>query len=157
MLSDYIAEYAKFKILGSRTIEQLDEEALNAIPAAEANSIGMIVRHLHGNLLSRFTDLLTTDGEKPWRDRKSEFAPTIYTKTETLEYWNAAWAHLEETLLQLSDEDLSKTITIRAEAMTVDRALCRSVAHASYHVGQIVLLGRMAKGANWTSLSIPRG
>ena len=156
MLDDYITEFAKFKTLGSRTLLSVSDDALNAIPADEANSIAMIVRHVHGNIMSRFTDFLTTDGEKGWRDRKSEFAPTIYSRSEVEGYWNAAWAHLESVLAELTDQDLTRTITIRGEAMTVDRALCRSVAHTAYHVGQIVLLGRLANGANWRSLSIPR-
>jgi uncharacterized damage-inducible protein DinB len=156
MLNDYTAEFTKFKNLGSGTLEQIADDTLNLVPAADANSIAMIVRHLHGNITSRFTDFLTTDGEKEWRDRESEFATTTYTRSDVEGYWNAAWTHLEAALARLSDADLSKTITIRGEAMTVDRALCRSVAHTAYHVGQIVLLGRVAKGASWASLSIPR-
>ena len=156
MLKEYVAEFGKYKKLGRQTLSQLSDEALNAIPAAEANSIGMIVRHLHGNLISRFTDFLTTDGEKEWRDRSAEFAEAPYTRAEVEEYWSAAWAKLENAMAELSDDDLSKTVNIKGESMTADAAICRALAHVSYHVGQIVLLGRAAKAGDWEYLSTPR-
>src|SRR5262245_19758312 len=156
MLKEYVEEFAKYKRLGSQTLAQLSDAALNAAPAAEANSIGMIVRHLHGNMISRFTDFLTTDGEKEWRDRAAEFAKVNYARAEVEAYWAAAWAHLETALAELSDDDLHKTLTIKGEAMTADAALCRALAHVAYHVGQIVLLGRAAKAGNWDYLSTLR-
>jgi uncharacterized damage-inducible protein DinB len=156
MLKEYVAEFAKYKSLGSQTLAQLSDAALNAVPATEANSIGMIVRHLHGNMISRFTDFLTTDGEKVWRDRAAEFAKVNYTPGEVEAYWTAAWAHLETALAELNDDDLRKTLTIKGKAMTADAALCRALAHVAYHVGQIVLLGRAAKAGNWDYPSTPR-
>jgi hypothetical protein len=156
MLKEYVAEFAKYKKLGSRTLAQLSEEALNVAPAAEANSIGMIVRHLHGNLISRFTDFLETDGEKEWRCRAAEFAEVNYARAEVVAYWIAAWTRLETALAELSDDDLPKTVIIKGEAMTADAALCRALAHVAYHVGQIVLLGRAAKTGDWEYLSTPR-
>jgi len=156
MLKEYVAEFAKYKRLGSQTLAQLSDATFNVVPAAEANSIGMIVRHLHGNLISRFTDFLTTDGEKEWRDRAAEFAKVNYARAEVEEYWTAAWAQLETALAELSDDDLHKTLTIKGKAMTADAALCRALAHVAYHVGQIVLLGRAAKAGNWDYLSTPR-
>ena len=156
MLKDYVAEFDKYKALVTRTLSQVPDEALNVIPAEGANSIGMIIRHLHGNLHSRFTDFLTSDGEKPWRDRATEFASVNYSRAEVEAYWSAAAVKLATTLAELSDADLTKTVTIRGEAMTVDAALCRAVAHVAHHAGQIVLLGRIARSAAWECLSIPR-
>jgi uncharacterized damage-inducible protein DinB len=156
MLKDYAMEFAKYKTLGSKTLAQIPDDALNMITATDGNSIAMIIRHLHGNLVSRFTDFLTTDGEKTSRDRQAEFATVTYSRSEVEAFWGDAWAHLETALSELSDADLTKTITIRGEAMTVDAALCRAVAHAAYHTGQIVLLGRTANAGAWESLSIPR-
>ena len=156
MLKEYVAEFAKYKKLGIQTLAQLSDAALNVSPAAEANSIGVIVRHLHGNLISRFTDFMTTDGEKEWRDRAAEFAEVNYARAEVEAYWTAAWSQLETVLAGLSDDDLPKTVIIKGEAMTADAALCRALAHVAYHVGQIVLLGRAAKAGDWEYLSTPR-
>lgn len=156
MLKDYIKEFAKYQQLGSHTLAQLSDGSLNFVPAAQANSIAMIVRHLHGNLISRFTDILTEDGEKDWRDRVAEFAEMTYTRAEVEAYWTAAWAKLEMALTELSEDDLSKSVIIKGKAMTADAAICRALAHVAYHVGQIVLLGRMAKADDWAYLSTPR-
>jgi len=156
MLKEYVGEFAKYKKLGIQTLAQLSDAALNVAPAAEANSIAMIVRHLHGNLISRFTDFLTTDGEKEWRNRAEEFAEVNYARAEVEAYWTAAWAQLETVLAELSDDDLPKTVIIKGEVMTADAALCRALAHVAYHVGQIVLLGRAAKAGDWEYLSTPR-
>ncbi|MBL8168803.1 MAG: DUF1572 family protein [Acidobacteria bacterium] len=156
MLNAYQVEFAKYKKLGSQTLAQLSDQALNVVPAAETNSVAMIVRHLHGNLLSRFTDFLTTDGEKEWRDRTAEFAAVTYSRAEVEAYWTAAWKQLETSLADLTDDDLSKIVTIKEQAMTADAALCRALAHIAYHVGQIVLLGRMANADKWQYLSTPR-
>lgn len=153
MLKAYSEEFAKYKKLGTWTLAQLSDAELNVIPAAEANSIAMIVRHLHGNLLARFTDFLTTDGEKDWRDRAAEFAAHNYSRAEVETFWNEAWSHLETALAELREEDLTQTVTIKGQAMAADAALGRAVAHVAYHVGQIVLLGRMAKAEGWKYLS----
>ena len=107
MLKEYVAEFAKYKKLGIQTLAQLSDAALNVSPAAEANSIGVIVRHLHGNLISRFTDFMTTDGEKEWRDRAAEFAEMNYARAEVEAYWTAAWTQLETVLAGLSDSKLA--------------------------------------------------
>ena len=156
MLKEYIAEFAKYKKLGQKTLAQLSDETLNHVPSTEANSMAMIVRHLHGNLRARFTDFLTTDGEKPWRDRATEFAVIPYTRAEVEGYWSAGWAQLEAALAELSEADLLKTVTIKGQPMTADGAVCRALAHVAYHVGQMVLLGRMAQGENWEYLSTAR-
>ena len=156
MLKEYVAEFAKYKKLGIQTLAQLSDAALNVAPAAEANSIGVIVRHLHGNLISRFTDFMTTDGEKEWRDRAAEFAEVNYARAEVEAYWTAAWSQLETVLAGLNDDDLPKTVIIKGEAMTTDAALCRALAHVAYHVGQIVFLAKHYRSAGWNSLSIPR-
>ena len=156
MLKEYVAEFAKYKKLGQKTLEQIPDEALNVIPGVAANSMAMIVRHLHGNLLARFTDFLTKDGEKPWRDRATEFAVITYTRAEVEAYWSAGWTQLEAALAELSENDLLKTVTIKGQAVTADGALCRALAHVAYHVGQLVLLGRIGKGETWEYLSSPR-
>ena len=156
MLKEYIAEFAKYKKLGQKTLAQLSDDALNHVPSAEANSMAMIVRHLHGNLRARFTDFLTTDGEKPWRDRATEFAVVTYTRAEVEDYWSEGWAQLEAALAELSEADLLKPVTIKEQSMTADGALCRALAHVAYHLGQMVLLGRMAQGENWEYLSTAR-
>lgn len=156
MLTEYISEFAKYKKLGEQTIAQLSEESLNFVPSAEANSIAMIVRHLHGNLCSRFTDFLTTDGEKPSRNRVEEFALTTYSHADVAQYWQAGWEQLESALAALDDEDLRRVVTIKGKTMTADGAICRALAHVAYHVGQIVLLGRAKRGAEWDYLSTPR-
>ncbi len=156
MLTEYAIEFAKYKKLGEQTMAQLTDEALNIVPGAETNSIAMVVRHLHSNLCSRFTDFLTSDGEKPGRDRAIEFSLTSYSRAEVERYWSEGWAHLEATLAALTEEDLGRTVTIKGNAMTADGAICRALAHVAYHVGQIVLLGRMAQGESWQYLSTPR-
>lgn len=156
MLTEYISEFAKYKKLGEQTIAQLSEEALNFVPSAEANSIAMIVRHLHGNLCSRFTDFLTTDGEKPSRNRTEEFALTTYSHADVERYWQGGWEQLESALAALSDEDLRRVVTIKGKSVTADGAICRALAHVAYHIGQIVLLGRTGRGVDWGYLSTPR-
>lgn len=156
MSKEYRAEFAKYKKLGQKTLAQLSDAALNQVPSLEANSIAMIVRHLHGNLRSRFTDFLTTDGEKPWRDRATEFAAVAYTRAEVERYWAAGWAQLEAALAELSEEDWRKIVMIKGQPMTAEGAVCRALAHVAYHVGQMVLLGRMAQGENWKYLSTAR-
>lgn len=157
MLADITSEYGRYKALGDKTLALLSDGAINVVMGEGNNSIAVIVRHLGGNLVSRFTDFLATDGEKPWRDRDSEFEERAYTRAEMLDWWNKGWTVLFSELGKLTDADLSKTITIRGHSYTVHDALCRSLAHTSYHVGQIVLLGRIALGDKWEMLTIPRG
>jgi len=157
VIRDFLAELAKYRKAGDGALAQVPDAALNSVPAAEANSIAMIVRHISGNLKSRFTDFLTTDGEKPWRARDDEFVERPYTRAEIDEMWTSGWRVVETEVGALSDADLSRTVTIRGEAMTVHTALVRATAHMSYHVGQIVLLARQFGDKEWQSLSIPRG
>ena len=157
MLKSLTTEFDRYRQTGDKALAQLSVDDLNRIPNAGGNSIAMIVRHLGGNLLSRFTDFLTTDGEKPWRDRDAEFEERRYEQHEVLDWWNRGWQVLQSELVQLTDADLNRTVTIRGIRLTVGDALARSVAHVAYHVGQIVLLARIDKGEQWQWISIPRG
>jgi uncharacterized damage-inducible protein DinB len=157
VIQDFLAEFAKYRKAGEGALAQVPDAALNTVPAADANSIAMIVRHISGNLRSRFTDFLTTDGEKPWRARDEEFVERPYTRAEITDMWTSGWRVVETEVGVLTDADLSRTVTIRGEAMTVHLALCRATAHMAYHVGQIVLLARQLGSGEWKSLSIPRG
>ena len=156
MLKNLTAELQKYKSTGTKTLAQCSDEALNFVPAPKLNSIAMIVRHLHGNLLSRCTDFLTTDGEKSWRDRPAEFSETTYTRTEVEQFWAEGWEILEKSLASLSDEDMSTIVTIKGKAMTAESALFRTLAHIAYHVGQIVLLARIQAGEDWQWITSPR-
>jgi len=150
-------EYLRYKALAEGAIAQLEDAALSAAPTSDDNSIATICWHLSGNLESRFTEFLTTDGEKPWRDREDEFAQRIVTKAELLAKWQRGWDALLPALANLRDEDLQRTVTIRRQPLQVNEALERSLAHLSYHVGQIVYIAKSRRGADWVSLSIPRG
>ena len=149
-------EYRRYKKLGEDAIQQLSDADLGASREG-CNSIAVIVWHIAGNLESRFTDFLTTDGEKPWRDRDSEFVSRSVTQQELLSRWEKAWSVLLDTLALLTDGDLGRDVTIRQVPLNVLEALHRSLAHTSYHVGQIVFLAKMFRGDAWRSLSIPRG
>jgi uncharacterized damage-inducible protein DinB len=150
------AEFHRYKALGEAAIGQLDPEQL--VEGSEAdNSIETLVWHVSGNLESRFTDFLTSDGEKTWRYRDSEFEPRSASPDEIREKWDRGWGVLVATLSELQDSDLSRTVTIRNVALRVDEALFRSLAHTSYHVGQIVSAAKRFRGGSWTYLSIPPG
>ncbi len=149
-------EYRRYKALAERAFEQLTAEQLAHVPAVESNSVAVIAWHISGNLKSRFTDFLSADGEKPWRDRESEFDPRQVGPDELRRKWEDGWSALFAALGDLSDDDLRKRVAIRGEPHTVHAALHRSLAHTANHVGQIVLLGKMLRGAEWRSLSIPR-
>lgn len=143
--------------LGEGAIRQLNDEEINWKASAGDNSAYNIIRHLHGNMLSRFTDFLESDGEKPWRDRDGEFEDATGTQQSALALWDAGWGCLEKALAPLGDSDLDRTITIRGERHTVFDAVVRQVSHYAYHVGQIVYIAKMLKGQGWKSLSIPKG
>lgn len=157
MIQDFVDEYRRYRQLGERAMAQVSDATLNRVPMEDGNSIAMIVRHVSGNLASRFTDFLTDDGEKPWREREQEFAPCELRRDEVEAIWRAGWSVLELQLAALTDADLARVVTIRQQPLTVHAALCRSLAHVAYHAGQIVLLARMSAQESWTSLSIPRG
>lgn len=146
-----------YKELGDKTFEQLTDADFHFMPDSESNSIAVIIQHMAGNMLSRFTDFLTTDGEKEWRNRDTEFEIKNQSKQELLALWEKGWACVSEALNSLKEEDLMKTITIRSEPLMVIDAINRQLAHYPYHVGQMVYLGRMIKKENWKNLSIPKG
>ena len=157
MIKDFADEYRRYRINGEKAMAQVSDEALNKTLGADDNSIAIIVRHISGNLISRFTDFLTSDGEKEWRDRDSEFRDQTYSKQGLDEMWVRAWSVLETQLTALTDEDLEKTVSIRGTELSVHEALCRSMAHTASHIGQIILLAKVLSGENWKSLSIPKG
>ena len=151
------SEYLRYKTLGEGAIAQITNEGINKVFGEDNNSIAVIVYHISGNLKSRFTDYLTTDGEKSWRKRDTEFFERNFTREELTKKWDDGWKVLLDTLAALSDSDLNKVVTIRNKELTVIEALHRSLAHISYHVGQIVFIARSIVGKDWKSLSIPRG
>ena len=151
------AEYLRYKALAEAAMDQLAEADLSAPGPNDGNSIAVICWHVAGNLRSRFTDFLTSDGEKPWRQREEEFARRTVTRAELRTKWEAGWAALLGALDELSDEQLQQSVTIRGQPLRVHEALHRSLSHASYHVGQIVYLAKSLRGAEWQYLSIPPG
>jgi hypothetical protein len=140
-----------------KAVGQLPDEKLHIALDPNTNSIAVIMKHVAGNLLSRWTDFLATDGEKPWRNRDDEFVDSFASRDELTQYWNSGWQRLFDSLQRLSAVDLVKTVTIRGEAHAVPLAIQRSLAHCGYHVGQIVLISRILAGDNWTTITIPRG
>lgn len=157
IMSSIEGEYRRYKALAESAMAQLDESDLCRAPATGSNSIAMVVWHLSGNLSSRFTDFLTADGEKPWRKREEEFQPRAMTRQELLDKWDRGWSVLLGALAGLQDADLTRTVTIRGQGLAVHDALHRSLAHASYHAGQIVYVAKMFREQAWTFLSIPPG
>ena len=157
-LADAIAVFRYYKKLGERAMEQTPDEHLFTELDPESNSIAVIVKHLAGNMRSRWTDFLTTDGEKPDRHRDREFeAPPTSTRQAVLTDWESGWSELFTELGRLRPEDLARTVTVRQEPLTVVSAINRQLSHAAMHVGQIVMLARHAAPDTWKSLSIPRG
>lgn len=155
-LESVTKQFEYYKMLGEKTFAQIDDDKLFLPYNDESNSIATIVKHLWGNMMSRWTDFLSTDGEKEWRNRDGEFENDITTKAELLEKWNEGWSVFLDTLHSLTVEDLAKTIYIRHQGHTVMEAINRQLAHYPYHVGQIVFIGKMYAG-KWVSLSIPKG
>ncbi|MGW8281705.1 MAG: DUF1572 family protein [Gemmatimonadota bacterium] len=151
------AEYRRYRATAEAAMDQLSDDDLLAVPPGTALSVATIAWHVGGNLRSRFTDFLTTDGEKPWRDRESEFLARIPTRTELLEFWNEGWNVLLNSLDELADRNLADTVTIRGKQLSVIQALHRSLAHTAYHVGQIVYRAKELRGDDWVYLSIPPG
>ncbi len=151
-----ITEFESIKGKGERTLEQLTLEHILYSPSAESNSIAVIVKHLHGNMLSRWTEFLTTDGEKPWRKRDDEFVLNHLSKEELFVLWQEGWSLVMDTLHSLKEEDLSKDVYLRGEKHTVYEAILRQLSHYSSHVGQMMYIGKMLLNENWISLSIPK-
>lgn len=156
-LKDCIKRFKYYKDLADKTFEQLSSKDLFYKPNAESNSIAIIVQHINGNMLSRFTNFLTEDGEKEWRKRDEEFAEVQMSSTDALELWEKGWACLFNALESLQPADLTKTIYIRTEPLLVYDAILRQLAHYPHHVGQILYIGKMIKGKDWKTLSIPVG
>lgn len=148
-------QFSYYKALAEKTFAQLTEEQLFWQYNEESNSIAIIAKHLAGNMLSRWTDIFNTDGEKEWRNRDAEFENDFQSKVELIEFWNKGWNIFQTTLESLKNEDLEKVIYIRNQGHTVLEAINRQLAHYPYHVGQIVFIGKMICNQNWESLSIP--
>jgi len=161
MLTDFLSsvrkQFAYYQLLGEQAMTQVPDDKLFWQPNAASNSIGTIVKHLSGNMLSRWTDFLTTDGEKPWRAREAEFDNDLTTRAEVLAHWHAGWQCLFAALNALTPADLDRTIYIRNQGHTVLEAINRQLAHYPYHVGQLVYVARLVANEAWQSLSIPRG
>ena len=155
-LSSIKKQFLNYKALGEKAFDQIEPEQLFQTFNENTNSIAVIVKHLWGNMLSRWTDFLTTDGEKPWRDRDAEFENNITSKEELLQKWNEGWACLFNAIDSLKPEQLSAKVYIRTEEHTVMDALNRQLAHYSYHVGQIVYAAKLLKKSAWNSLSVPK-
>lgn len=155
-LTSAISRLKEYKALGDKTFGQLTDEEMTKRPNAQNNSIAMIVQHLHGNMLSRWTNFLTEDGEKSWRQRDAEFEERTVEKASLLQLWEDGWQVLLASLEALGEEDLLKTITIRTQPLVVMDAINRQLLHYAGHVGQIVYLGKWLKGEEWQSLSIPK-
>jgi hypothetical protein len=150
-------EYLRYKGLAEAAIDQVSDDDLYALGTNGDNSIAVICRHVSGNLRSRFTDFLSSDGEKPWRNREGEFQIQSVSRKNLLSDWDDGWRVLLETLESLSDDQLQLTVTIRGQPLSVHEALHRSLAHLSYHVGQVVYIAKLSRGKAWKSLSIPPG
>jgi hypothetical protein len=157
LISSIEAEYRRYEALGGGALSQLHDGDLEGAGAAWNNTVAQLVWHVSGNLESRFTDFLTSDGEKPWRNRDSEFEPRQVGVAELRQKWEKGWSVLFDTLASLSDRDLARSVSIRGVPLAVHEALHRSLAHASYHVGQIVYLVKALRGNDWSFLSIPPG
>jgi uncharacterized damage-inducible protein DinB len=155
-VKDSIDLFRYYKNLAERAMAQCPDEALFTTLDAESNSIAIIVKHMSGNMRSRWTDFLTSDGEKPDRNRDTEFEEPPKTRAELLELWERGWKYVFDALQALNDADLARTVAIRSEPHSVMQAINRQVAHYSYHVGQIVYLARHFAGNKWQSLTIPK-
>lgn len=155
-LDGAIREFRKYQQLGEQTMAQLPVEGLFWHYNQESNSIAIIVKHMSGNMLSRWTDIFSSDGEKPWRQRDEEFINDIASRDLLMAVWEKGWDKLYETLESLNETDLSRVIYIRNEGHTVTEAIIRQLAHYASHVGQIQFIGKMYLNDKWKSLSIPR-
>jgi|SRR5690625_3747849 len=153
-MPNYLQVFEQYKrdLLGAIT-----DEEFTASPGGTANSVAVIIRHLSGNFASRFTDFLTSDGEKPWREREAEFQASVLSRQEVMAEFERAWGIMHGAVASLTEDDLSATITIRGKPLQVDEALLRSVTHFASHVGQVIQTGKQFRGDSWEYLSIPPG
>ncbi len=156
-LPQIIKRFKAYKELADKTFEQLEEKDFFYKPSSQSNSIAIIIQHIYGNAMSRWTNFLTEDGEKEWRKRDSEFEVMDITNQDLISFWNTGWDTMFKALELLTEEDLDETIYIRNKPIAVFDAIIRQFSHYSYHVGQIVYLGKMQKDNEWKNLSIPRG
>ena len=157
-LTDALTVLRQYKKAGEDAMAQVSDADLTALLDPDANSIALIVKHMAGNMRSRWTDFLTTDGEKPDRNRDQEFEITsATTRAEVMHWWEQGWGHVFSAIEALKPEDLTRTVTIRGEPHTVLQAINRQLAHYAYHIGQIVFLAKHFRSSDWKSLSIPRG
>lgn len=154
--ADAIASFRNYKKMAERAVEQVSDEEFFALIDAESNSIGLIIKHIAGNLHSRWRDFLTTDGEKADRNRDTEFEIIEDSRESLMEFWETGWQTLFDSLEPLTVEDFSRTVTIRGEPHTVVEAINRQLTHYSYHIGQIVLLAKHFKSDAWKTLSVPK-
>ncbi|MBN1934453.1 MAG: DUF1572 family protein [Anaerolineae bacterium] len=156
-LDDVIRRFRYLKSLADRAMAQIDDRAFFAVPDDESNSIAIIVKHIAGNMRSRWQDFLISDGEKPDRHRDAEFVIETQGREELVARWEAGWRYLFEAVEALDEADLTKEVSIRGEQHVVIRAINRQLSHYAYHVGQVVFLARHFRGGDWQSLSVPRG
>jgi len=156
-LDSALERLSYYKSLGDKTIARLSDEQLLWQPEGEPNSIYLIVKHLSGNMRSRWTDFLSSDGEKEWRNRDAEFENGVATKEAIIQLWNEGWQVILDSIGSLTPDDLEKKVMIRSEPHVVIDAINRQLMHVPYHVGQIVYLGKILQGEKWLSLSIPKG
>lgn len=155
-LDSVIKRFKEYKVLGEKTFDQLEDEEMHFQPNEASNSIAVIIQHMSGNMLSRWTNFLSEDGEKEWRNRDDEFEVHKFSKQQLINKWDEGWKVVLQTLESLTENDLFKTITIRSQPLNVVDAINRQFAHYSYHVGQIVYLGRWIRQGEWKSLSIAK-
>jgi len=156
-LNSAIKRLAYYKDLGDKAMAQVTDTGFHYQPNETSNSIAIIIQHMAGNMLSRWTDFLTADGEKEWRHRDAEFEEQQWSKAQLLDYWEKGWACCLNTLQSLTPDDLLKTITIRSEELSVVDAVNRQLAHYPYHVGQIIYMAKILTGESWQNLSVPKG
>lgn len=155
-LDDIVKRFQSLKELSDKAFVQLSEADFHFIPDPESNSIAVMMKHIAGNMISRWTDFLTSDGEKSNRNRDSEFADEFKSHAELIEFWEKGWKCLFDAITPLTPDDLTKTVLIRKESHTVIDALNRQLSHYAYHIGQIIFLAKLIKSGEWKSLSIPR-
>lgn len=153
----YQKQFLYYRSLAEKAVAQIEDEMLFEVPSAESNSVAVIMKHMAGNMLSRWTNVFESDGEKSWRNRDDEFVDSYSTKEELMQYWNSGWERLSDTLDDITDDDLETIIYIRNMGCTVHDAIIRQISHYAYHVGQIVYIARFLKGIGFESLSVPKG
>jgi Protein of unknown function (DUF1572) len=157
MIDEFISTFRSQKALAEKAIVQLADEQFHTALNADTNSIAVIMKHMAGNMLSRWTDFLTSDGEKPQRDRDNEFVDTFTSRAQIMAFWDTGWTCLFSALASLSDDDLAKTVTTRGQPSTVTSAILRQISHYGYHIGQIVQIARILVGDRWQIITIPKG